>query len=131
MTYVKPWCSVDDGAKLIDCIAIEGRTSFVNWGCYLKGVTIGKGVLISPNVTMTSASHPVAKGKHIKDQKTVQKPIIIGDGVLIGAGATILGGCIIRDGAVIGAGCVLLEDTEVGENEIWVGNPGRLLRSRK
>lgn len=130
MTYVKPWLSVDDGAYLIDTTTKRGRTSFVNWGCYLKGVSMGEGVLIGPNVTMTSGSHEIAPDKAIKDQPAPLKPITIGSGVLVGAGAVILGGCEIGDGAVIGAGCLLVEDSRVGENEVWVGVPGRLLRKR-
>lgn len=129
MTYVKPWLSVDDGAYLIDTTAKRGRTSFVNWGTYLKGVTLGEGVLIGPNVTMISTTHGLGLGD-IKDQPQINKPITVGDGVMVGAGAVVLGGCNIGDGAIIGAGCVLVEDTEVGENEVWAGVPGRLLRSR-
>jgi len=71
------------------------------------------------------------RGIPIKDQKTVHKKIVIGDHVLIGAGAIILGGNIIKDHAVIGAGSVLTENHVVGENEIWVGNPCKFLKHRE
>lgn len=38
----------------------------------------------------------------------------IGDNVVIGAGAKILGGINIGDGAVIGAGCVVVDDIPAG-----------------
>lgn len=53
----------------------------------------------------------------------------IEDGVLIGMGAIILNGAIIKKGAVIGAGALIKEDTIVGENELWVGVPGKYVRA--
>jgi len=53
----------------------------------------------------------------------------IGDGVLIGAGATILGNVKIGAGAKIGAGSVVLID--VPARSTAVGNPGRLIGGKK
>ena len=53
----------------------------------------------------------------------------IESGVLIGMGAIILNGAVIQSGAAIGAGTVIKENTRVGPNELWVGVPGRYVKT--
>jgi carbonic anhydrase/acetyltransferase-like protein (isoleucine patch superfamily) len=53
----------------------------------------------------------------------------IESGVLIGMGAIILNGAVIQSGAAIGAGTVIKENTIVGPNELWVGVPGRYVKT--
>lgn len=129
--YKYPWLQVDEHAFVGKIKSKQGRTSFIGWGCHIANlVEIGEGVLIGPNVTIATSSHPIAKDKWIKDQKTVYKKVVIEDDVLIGAGSVILGGNTIRSGAVIGAGSVLTEDHVIGEKEVWAGNPCRFLKHR-
>lgn len=52
--------------------------------------------------------------------------IVIGENVFIGAGTTVLKGAHIGNNAVIGACSVVTR--EVPENEIWGGNPARLIK---
>ena len=73
---------------------------------------------------------PEESGKRILEQLVHHKPIKIGRDVLIGAGVVILGGVVIEEGAVIGAGSVVMEDTRINEEQIWAGNPARMLRRR-
>ena len=129
--YKYPWLQVDEGAHVGDIKSKQGRTSFITWGCLIQNdVEIGEGVMIGPNTTIITSVHPISKDKWIKDQKTLHKKVIIGDDVLIGAGSVILAGNIIKKGAVIGAGAVLTEDHTIGEYEVWIGNPARLLKKR-
>ena len=57
-----------------------------------------------------------------------ERAIVIGEDVWIGANAVILKGVTIGRGAIVAAGSVLTK--EVGEFEIWGGNPARKLRDR-
>lgn len=52
----------------------------------------------------------------------------IGDGVLIGMGATVLGGARIGDGAVIAAGALVKENAEVPPRALMAGVPARFVR---
>ena len=58
------------------------------------------------------------------------KPIKIEDNVFIGANSTILMGVTIEEGAIIGAGSLVSENTFIGRNEIWYGNPAKFQKSK-
>lgn len=64
-----------------------------------------------------------------KERGVIPTPIIIGSNVVIAEGAQIMAGVnIIGDNAIIGAYSVLTHP--VGPNEIWAGNPARLIGRR-
>ena len=52
----------------------------------------------------------------------------VGNGVLIGMGATLLDDCEIGDGAIIAAGSLVLKNTRVGEGELWGGVPAKFIK---
>ena len=52
----------------------------------------------------------------------------MGDGVLVGMGATILGGAKIGEGAVIAAGALVKENAEVPPHTLMAGVPARAVR---
>jgi len=52
----------------------------------------------------------------------------IEDAVLIGMGAILLDGCIVRKHGFVGAGALLTPGKEVGEGELWLGNPAKKVR---
>lgn len=63
------------------------------------------------------------------NESTVSKgDVVIGHDVWIGAGAVILSGITIGSGSVIGAATVVSKD--VPPYSIFVGNPGRVIKTR-
>ncbi len=52
----------------------------------------------------------------------------VGNGVLIGMGATVLGGAKIGDGAVVAAGSLVKENFEVPARTLVAGVPARVIR---
>ncbi len=95
-----------------------GPGFFIDHG---HGVVIGETTIIGKNVTIYQGVTLGGTGKeHGKRHPT------IGDNVMIGAGAKVLGSCTIGSGSKVGAGSVVLED--VPENSTVVGVPGRIVR---
>lgn len=87
-------------------------------------ITIGRNVLIGPNVTMSTTGHPVHP-KHRGDGM-YSFPITIGDNVWIGASVVILPGVTIGENSVIGAGSVVTKD--IPANVVAFGSPCRVYR---
>lgn len=88
-------------------------------------IYIGDHVMIAPNVTIATASHPICPELRERVYQ-YNLPVHIGSRVWIGAGAVILPGVTIGDGTVIGAGSVVTKDIPAGV--VAVGNPCRVLR---
>ena len=70
---------------------------------------------------------------HIGSDVTIgHKAIIhactIEDAVLIGMGAVVLDGAVIRKHGFVGAGALIAPGKEVGEAELWLGNPAKKVR---
>ena len=53
----------------------------------------------------------------------------IKNGALIGMGAIIMNGAVIGKGAVVGAGAVVKENMIVGDYELVVGVPGKIIKT--
>ncbi|HIV68248.1 MAG TPA: sugar O-acetyltransferase [Candidatus Butyricicoccus stercorigallinarum] len=88
-------------------------------------IYIGDYTQIAPNVTLTTAGHPICP--ELREQAyQFNLPIHIGRNCWIGAGAIILPGVTIGDNAVIGAGSVVTRD--IPPNVVAVGSPCRVLR---
>jgi galactoside O-acetyltransferase len=88
-------------------------------------IYVGDRVKFGPNVTISTASHPIEPSLR---QRALQfnRDVHIGSNVWIGAGAVILPGVCIGDNSVIGAGSVVSRD--VPDNVVAVGIPCRVLR---
>lgn len=52
----------------------------------------------------------------------------IGDHCLIGMHATLMDGAVVHRHAIVGAGSLIAPGKVVGEGELWLGNPARLVR---
>lgn len=91
--------------------ATIGKNLFIDHGV---GVVIGETAVIGDNVTIYQGATLGTTGKVIENRHP-----IVGDNVIIGAGAIILGPLKIGNNAKIGAGAVVLGDVE--ENSTVVG----------
>ncbi|HYP60253.1 MAG TPA: serine O-acetyltransferase EpsC [Thermomicrobiales bacterium] len=95
--------------------AAIGRRLFIDHG---MGVVIGETAIVGDDVTMYQGVTLGGTGK----QRGKRHPTV-GNGVVIGAGAKILGAVTIGDGAKIGGGAVVLKD--VPPYTTAVGVPAR------
>src|SRR5881409_2116397 len=93
-----------------------GRGLFIDHG---MGVVIGETTEIGENVTLLQGV--TLGGTSLKREK---RHPTLGNNVVVGAGAKIIGGFKIGDGSRIGAGSVVVR--EVPPNSVVVGVPGRV-----
>ena len=106
-----------------------GNNFFANYNVQLldpNRIEIGDDVLLAPNVIVCTAGHPVDPALRAQGLEYA-KPIKIGNGVWVGAGAIILPGVTIGDHSVIGAGAVVNRD--IPANCVAVGNPARVIKT--
>lgn len=121
--YIKPPLYVDYGFN----IAI-GAGSFINYGLValdVAAITIGRDVLIGPNVQLLTPTHPLEPALR-RAKYEAAKPIVIGDNVWLGGGAIVLPGVTIGADSVVGAGAVVTRD--VPPNVVVAGNPASIIR---
>ena len=105
-----------------------GNNVYANMGLTLvddADIFIEDDVMIGPNVTICTASHPVLPRLRAKGLQ-YNKPVRICAGAWIGAGCVVLPGVTVGAGSVIGAGSVVTRDIPAGV--VAVGNPCRVLR---
>ncbi len=97
--------------------AVIGRRFFIDHG---MGVVIGETAIVGDDVTMyhgvTLGGTSWAKGK---------RHPTIADGVVIGAGAQVLGPITVGAGAKVGSNAVVVKDVPDGTTA--VGNPARII----
>lgn len=105
-----------------------GRAVYANFNLTLVDdgeIFIGDNVMIAPNVTICTGTHPVDPTLR---EKVVQYnlPVHIKRNAWIGAGSIILPGVTVGENSVIGAGSVVTKD--IPDNVVAVGNPCKVMR---
>jgi acetyltransferase-like isoleucine patch superfamily enzyme len=105
-----------------------GRNVFINQNCTmydLGGIDIADDVMIGPNVSIITSSHPLEPSQ--RRACVIAKPVVIERNVWIAAGVTILGGVTVGENSVIAAGAVVTRN--VPPDSLVGGNPAKLIRS--
>lgn len=88
-------------------------------------VSIGKNVLIGPNVSLYTVNHAIDSTERVAGLEKAL-PINVADNVWLGGSVVVLGGVSIGKNSVIGAGSVVTHD--IPDNVVAIGNPARILR---
>jgi acetyltransferase-like isoleucine patch superfamily enzyme len=105
-----------------------GQRSFINYPVHFDcsaAITIGVGVSVGHHCIFVTTGHEIGT-KDFRAADRQLKPIVVGDGVWIGACVTILPGVTIGEGAVIAAGAVVNKD--IAANTLVGGVPAKLIR---
>lgn len=98
--------------------ASVGENSMIDMGAVLGGrATVGANCHVGAGAVLAGVVEPASA-----------VPVIVEDGVMIGANAVILEGVHIGRGAVVAAGAVVLED--VPENAVVAGAPARVIKQK-
>lgn len=113
MAYVAPSVELGPGCIIMPQVAMSPASK------------LGKGCMMMVGATM-GHDNVVGDFCHIAAQAAVGSYMKIGKGVHIGLNATMRENLMIGDYATLGAGAVLTKN--IGEGEIWAGNPARFLR---
>ena len=103
-----------------------GAKAFVNRQCYFdvnSPIRIGDGAHIGPRVMFLTSEHPRDERGVVPEVRA--RPISVGRGAWVGAGACLLPGVSVGEGAVVAAGAVVLGT--VPAFEVWGGVPARRL----
>ncbi len=107
-----------------------GDDTFIGTQTLISGgdslVTIGKNCDVSSRVKIITGSHKFDPEGDRMAGEGIAKDIVIGDGVWVGTGATILGGVSIGNMAMIGAESLVIDNVE--PYTVVAGNPAKAIK---
>ncbi|MGN7283841.1 2,3,4,5-tetrahydropyridine-2,6-dicarboxylate N-acetyltransferase [Shouchella rhizosphaerae] len=124
---------IEPGAIIRDQVEI-GKGAVIMMGASINiGAVIGEGTMIDMNAVLGGRA-TVGKNCHVGAGAVLAgvieppsaSPVIIEDGVVIGANAVILEGVRVGAGAVVAAGAIVTEDVPV--NTVVAGTPARVIK---
>lgn len=126
---------IEPGAIIRDNVSI-GRNAVIMMGAILNiGAVVGDGTMIDMGAVLGGRA-TVGKNCHIGAgavlagviEPASAKPVIVDDGVLVGANAVVIEGVHIGEGAVVAAGAVVIEDVPAGK--VVAGCPARIIKDK-
>ncbi|MBT2132129.1 gamma carbonic anhydrase family protein [Aliiroseovarius lamellibrachiae] len=124
---------VAPGANIIGRVKMAARAS-VWFGCTIRGdneqIEIGEGTNVQENcVFHTDLGFPLTLGANVTvGHKAMLHGCTVGEGSLIGMGATVLNGAKIGKNCLIGAGALVTEGKEIPDGSMVLGAPGKVVR---
>ncbi len=125
---------IEPGAMIRDQVEI-GENAVIMMGAVINiGARIGSGTMIDMNAVL-GARAEVGTNSHIGAgailagvlEPPSATPVVVGDGVMVGANAVVLEGVQIGDGAVVAAGAVVTEN--VPANTVVAGAPAKVVKA--
>ncbi|TEB14258.1 putative acetyltransferase EpsM [Pelotomaculum sp. FP] len=119
VTFVHPTAYIAPNVKLYPGVVIMPNVSISS------NTVIGKNSIVMVGATI-GHDNEIGDYFHAAAQACVGAYLKVGKGVHIGLNSSIREHLTIGNNATIGMGTVLTKN--VGENEIWIGNPCRFLR---
>ena len=103
---------------VINIGAVVGPGTMIDMGAVLGGrATVGARCHIGAGAVLAGVVEPASA-----------TPVIVEDGVLVGANAVVIEGVRIGKNAVVAAGAVVIED--VPENAVVAGSPARIIKMK-
>lgn len=114
---------IGDGAVImmgavINIGAVVGKGTMIDMGAVLGGrATVGDRCHIGAGAVLAGVVEPASA-----------TPVIVEDGVLVGANAVVIEGVHIGKNAVVAAGAIVIED--VPENAVVAGSPARIIKMK-
>lgn len=108
-----------------------GENGFINYNCTMLDtapITLGRNVLIGPNVQLYAPMHPIDYRERAEGIEHGE-PITIGDDCWIGGGAIICPGVTIGHRCIIAAGAVVTKD--IPDDSMAAGVPAKVIRELK
>lgn len=126
------WVAPD--ANIIGRVVLEAGAS-VWFGATLRGdneeIRIGAGSNVQEGCILhTDMGYPLVVGADCTiGHRVTLHGCVIGEGSLIGMGATILNGVRIGRGCLIGAAALITEGKEIPDGSLVMGSPGRVVRA--
>ena len=128
-TIIRPSASLTNPQNIF-----LGKNVHINRNAYLwagehSQISIGDNFVSGPGFFITSDNHGIKKEQLIREQEGVEKDVVIGSDVWLGAYAIVLPGVKIGDGAVVAAGSVVTKD--VVSYAIVGGVPAKLIGDRE
>ena len=130
---IAPSAWVAEEATLIGKVVIEAEAS-IWFGAVIRGdseeIRVGAGTNVQENsVLHTDMGYPLTIGTNCTiGHKAMLHGCTIGDGTLIGMGATVLNGAKIGRGCLIGACALITEGKEIPDGSLVMGAPGKVVR---
>ena len=130
---IDPTAWVADGAIIIGRVRLKARSS-IWFGCVLRGdqqwIEVGEETTVQDgSILHIEKDTPCILGNRVTlGHRATVHASTVGDGALIGIGASVLSRCVIGEGALIAAGAVVLEHTIVPPHTLWAGCPARQIK---
>lgn len=103
---------------VINIGAVIGKGTMIDMGAVLGGrATVGANCHVGAGAVLAGVVEPASA-----------TPVIVEDGVLIGANAVVIEGVHIGKNAVVAAGAIVIED--VPDNAVVAGSPARVVKMK-